>query len=159
MLRRELRYNNNQDNFVSLEEPIRPPTQEPLPDMEFHGYPEIERALQEAPRYKLFVIQMVVDIKDKYSTGFMIEVKVNQPEEEELGDLYDALSDGRGPADSNDGRAPDDWERSPDGEAELNEGVKDRVESDLEIQIRLGNAEKEGNMAYELKEGMGSVGE
>ena len=26
-------------------------------------------------------------IKDKYSTGFMIEVKVNQPEEEELGDL------------------------------------------------------------------------
>ena len=65
MLRRELRYNNNQDNFVNLEEPIRLPTQEPLPDMEFHDCPEIERALQEAPRYKLFVTQMVLDIKDK----------------------------------------------------------------------------------------------
>ena len=69
MLRRELKYNNNQDNFVNLEEPIRLPrlpTQEPLPELEFNGFPEIEGALQEAPWYKLLVTEMVVDIKEKY---------------------------------------------------------------------------------------------
>jgi len=69
MLRRELKYNNNQDDFVNLEEPIRLPrlpTQEPLPELEFNGFPEIEGALQEAPWYKLLVTEMVVDIKEKY---------------------------------------------------------------------------------------------
>ena len=61
MLKREVRFNNNQASHVNFEDVPA----EAVEDMDFAGYQHVQSELQESPHFKAYLIQSVKAIQEK----------------------------------------------------------------------------------------------